>query len=169
LRRCLALKTFSTKSLPMQTTTFNDMNAENLDVCTSPPTPINLSSMVMRSLANSIVKTWYLSLSPLTPGHDLAQCYRHSSPPPTIHIKNLGTHHILTTNITNPTPTSCTNAPLNHHAHSGSSHQPTSNGHNPHHQHTGHSLVIHTQHPHQASILSNSLDYHIQSIQLTTM
>ena len=50
-----------------------------------------------------------------------------------------------------------------------SSHPPTSDGHNQHHHHVGHSLVTHTQHPHQASILSNSLDYHIQSIQLTTM
>jgi hypothetical protein len=45
-----------------------------------------------------------------------------------------------------------------HHAHSGSSHPPTSDGHNPHHQHAGHSLITHTQHPHQASILSNSSD-----------
>jgi hypothetical protein len=156
----MTLKTFSTKSLTMQTTTFNDINAENLDVCTSPPPPIHYSSTVMRSSANSIVKTWYLSLSPLTPRHDLAQCYSysHSSPPPTIHAKNLGAHHILTTNITDPMPTSCTNDPPNHHAHSGSSHPPTSDGHNPHHQHAGHSLVTHTQHPHQASILSNSPD-----------
>jgi hypothetical protein len=78
--------------------------------------------------------------------------------PPTIHAKNLGAPHTLTTNITDPTPTSCTNAPHNHHAHSESSHLPTSDGHNPHHQHAGHSLVTHTQHPHQASILSNSSD-----------
>jgi hypothetical protein len=100
-----------------------------------------------------------LSLSPpLTPGHDLARCYSHSSPPPTIHTQNLGAPHILTTNITNPMPTSCTNAPPNHHAHSGSSHPPTSDGHNLHYQHAGHSLVTHTQHLHQASILSNSSD-----------
>jgi hypothetical protein len=134
------------------------MNAENLDVCTSPPPPIHLSSTVMRSLENSIAKTWYLSLSPLTPGHDLAQCYSHSSPPPTTHAKKIGAPHILTTNITNPTPTSCTNTPHNHHAHLGSSHLPTSDGHNPHHQNARHSLVTHTQHPHQASILSNSSD-----------
>jgi hypothetical protein len=152
----LTLKTFSTKSLPMQTTTFNDMKAENLDVCTNPPPPIHHSSTVMRSSANSIVKTWYLSLSPLTPGHNLAQCYSHFSPPPTIHAKNLGAHHILTTNIIDPTPTSCKNVPPNRHAHSGSSHPPTSDEHNPHHQHAGHSLVTHTQHPHQVSILSNS-------------
>jgi hypothetical protein len=107
---------------------------------------------------NYTVKTWYLSLSPLTPGHDLDQCYSHSSPPPTIHAKNLGAHHILTINTTDPTPTSCTNEPPNHHAHSGSSHPQTSDGHNPHHQHGGHSLVTHTKHPHQASILSNSSD-----------
>jgi hypothetical protein len=129
-----------------------------LDVCTSPPPPVHHSSTVMRSSANSTTKTWYLSLSPLTPGHDLAQCYSHSSPPPTIHVKNLGASHILTTNIIDPMPTSCTNAPPNHHAHSGSSHPPTSDGLNLHYQHDGHSLVTHTQHLHQASILSNSSD-----------
>jgi hypothetical protein len=77
---------------------------------------------VMRSSANSTAKTWYLSLSPLTPGHNLARCYSHSSPPHTIHVKNLGAPHTLTTDIIDPTPTSCTNAPPNHHAHSGSSH-----------------------------------------------
>ena len=66
----LTLKTFSTLSLPMQTTTFNAMNAVNLDVCTSPPHPTHLSSTVMRSSANSIEKTWYSFLSPLTPGHN---------------------------------------------------------------------------------------------------
>ena len=156
----LTLKTFSTKSLPMQTTTFNDMNAENLDICTNPPPPIHHSSTVMRSSANSIVKTWYLSLSPLplTPGHDLAQCYSHSSPPPTIHVKNLGASHILTTNIIDPMPTSCTNAPPNHHAHSGSSHPQISDGCNLHHKHDGRSLVTLILHPHQASILYNSSD-----------
>jgi hypothetical protein len=99
---------------------------------------------VMRLSANSTAKTWYLSLSPLTPGHNLARCYSHSSPQLTIHAKNLGTPHILTTNITDPMPTSCTNAPPNHHAHSKSSHPPTSGGLNPHHQHAGHSLVTHT-------------------------
>jgi hypothetical protein len=64
----LMLKTFSTQSLPMQTTIFNDMNVANLDACTSPPPPIYLSFTVMRSLANSTQKTWSLSLSPLTPG-----------------------------------------------------------------------------------------------------
>ena len=47
------LKTFSTLSLPIQTTSFNTMNAVNLDMCTSPPPPIHLSSTVMRSLVNS--------------------------------------------------------------------------------------------------------------------
>ena len=130
----LTLKTFSTLSLPMQTTTFNTMNAVNLDVCTSPPPPpIHLSSSVMRSSANSTEKTWYSFLSPLTPGHSLAQCYRHSSSPPTTPAKNRGAPHTLTPNITNPMPTSCTNVPPNHHAHLGSSHPPTSDGHNPHH------------------------------------
>ena len=50
----LMLKTFSTLSLPMQTTTFNAKNVVNLDVCTSPPHPIHLSSTVMRSSA-----VWY--------------------------------------------------------------------------------------------------------------
>ena len=134
------------------------MNAENLDVCTSPPPPIHHSSTVMRSSANSTEKIWYSSLSPLTPGHDLVQCYSHSSPPPTIHAKNLGAPHILTTNITDPTPISCTNAPPNHHALLESSHPPTSDGHNPHHQHAEHSSVTPTQHPHQVFILSTSSD-----------
>ena len=154
----LTLKTFSTLSLPMQTTTFNAMNVVNLDVCTSPPHPIHLSSTVMRSSANSIEETWYSFLSPLTRGHDLARCYRHSSPPPTTPAKNLGAPHTLTPNITDPMPTSCTNAPPNHHAHSGSSHPPTSDGRNLHHQHDGHSLVTLILHPHQASILYNSSD-----------
>jgi len=117
----LTLKTFSTLSLPIQTTTFNAMNAVNLDICTSPPHPIHLSSTVMRSLANSTKKTWYSFLSPLTPRHGLARCYRHSSPPPTTPAKNLGAPHTLTQNITEPMPTSCTNASTNHHAHLGSS------------------------------------------------
>ena len=156
----LTLKTFSTLSLPMQTTTFNAMNAVNLDVCTSPPPPIHLSSTVMRSSAKSTKKTWYSFLSPLTPGHRLARCYRHSSPPPTTPAKNLGAPHTLTPNITDPKPTSCTNAPPNHHAHSGSSYPPTSDGRNlhHHHQHDRRSLVTPTLHPHQASILYNSSD-----------
>jgi len=154
----LTLKTFSTKSLPMQTTTFDDMNVVNLDVCTSPPHQIHLSSTVMRSSANSIEKTWYSFLSPLTHGHDLAQSYRHSSPPSTTPANNIGAPHTLTPNITNPMPTSCTNSPPNHHAHSGTSHLPTSDGCNLHHQHDGHSLVILILHPHQASILYNSSD-----------
>jgi hypothetical protein len=43
--------------------------------------------------------------------------------------KNPGAPHTLTTNITDPMPTSCTNAYPNHHAHSGSSYPPTSDGH----------------------------------------
>jgi hypothetical protein len=85
----LTLKTFSTLSLPIQTTTFDVMNVVNLDVCTSPPHPIHLSSTVMRSSANSTTKTWYSFLSPLTPGHGLARWYRHSLPPPITPAKNL--------------------------------------------------------------------------------
>ena len=117
------------------------MNTEILDLCTHPPPTVHHSSTVMRSLLNSTAKTWYLSLSPLTPGHNLARCYSYSSPPHTIHVKNLGAPHTLTTNIINQTPTSCANVPPNHHTHSGSSHPPTSNGHNLHYQHAGHSLV----------------------------
>ena len=97
-------------------------------------TGLHLSYMVMRSSANSIEKTWNSFLSPLTPGHDLDRCYRHYSPPPTTPVKNLGTPHTLTPNITDPMPTSCMNVPPNHHAHLGSSHSPTSDGHNLHHQ-----------------------------------
>ena len=131
----LTLKTFSTQSLTIQTTIFNanTMNAANLDVCPSPPPPIHLSSTVMRSSANSTEKTLSLSLSPLTPGpgHGPAQCYRHSAFLTTTHhlsAKNPGAPHTLTTNITDPMPTSCTNASPNHHAHSGSSYPPTSDG-----------------------------------------
>ena len=84
----------------MQTTTFNTMNMVNLDIRTSPPHPTHLSSMVMRSLENSIKKTWYSLLSPLTPGHDLARCYRHSSPPPTTPAKKpWRTTHTNTKNL----------------------------------------------------------------------
>ena len=113
---------------------------------------------VMRSSANSTKKTWYSFLSTLTPGHGLARCYMHSSPSLTIPAKNLGTPHTLTPNITGPTPTSCTNTPPNHHAHSGSSYPPTSDGRNLHHQHDGRSLVTPILHSHQASILYNSSD-----------
>ena len=134
--------------LPMQTTTFNAMKTVNLDVCTSPPPPIHISSTAMRSSVNSTKKTWYSFLSPLTPGHGLARCYRHSSSPPTIPAKNLGAPHTLTPNITNPMPTSCMNVPTNHHAHSGFSYLPTSDGHNLHQQHDGRSLVTPILHPH---------------------
>ena len=144
----------------MQTTTFNTMNMVNMDIHTSPPHPTHPSSMVMRSSENSIKKTWYSFLSPLTPEHDLARCYRHdSSPPPTTTAKNLGVPHTLTPNISDPMPTLCTNVPPNHHAHSGYySHPPTSDGRNLHHLHNRHSLVTLIPHPLQASILYNSLD-----------
>ena len=45
----LTLKTYSTLSLPMQTTIFNNTNVANLDVCTNPQTPLHLSSTVMKS------------------------------------------------------------------------------------------------------------------------
>ena len=121
-------------------------------------TGLHLSYMVMRSSANSIEKTWNSFLSPLTPGHDLDRCYRHYSPPPTTPVKNLGTPHTLTPNITDPMPTSCMNVPPNHHAHLGSSHSPTSNGRNLHHQQDWRSLVTLILQPHQASIIYNSLD-----------
>ena len=57
-----------------------------------------------------------------------------------------------------PTPTLCMNTPPDHPAHSGSSHPPTSDGRNLHHQHDGRSLVTLILHPHQASILYNSPD-----------
>jgi hypothetical protein len=121
----------------MQTTIFNTTNA-----------------------ANSTGKTWSLSLSPLTPGHNLVQCYyRHSSPPPTIPAKNPVAPLTPTANITEPMPTSCTNTPPNHHAHLGFSHQPTSDGRsNLPRQHDGRSLATPTPHPNQVYILSNSSD-----------
>ena len=148
----------NTITAKMQTTIFNAMIAANLDVCTSPPPPIHLSSTVMRSLANSTEKTWSFSLSHMTPGHGLAQCYMHSLPPPTILAKNPGAPHTLTKNITGPMPTSCMNAPPNHHAHLGSSNMPTSDGRNLHHQYDRRSLATPTLHPHQVYIHSNSSD-----------
>ena len=152
------LKTFSTQSLPMQTTIFNAMNAANLDVCTSPPPPPHLSSTVMTSSASSTKKTWSLSLSPLTPGYGLVPCYRYSSPPPTIPTKNPRPPHTPPINITDPMPTSCMNAPPNHHAHLGSSHQPTFFGNNLPRQHAGRSLATPTLHPHQVYTHFNSSD-----------
>jgi hypothetical protein len=99
-----------------------------------------------------------LSLSPLTPGHDSDLCYKHSSPPPTIPVRIPGAPHTPTLNITAPMPTSCTNEPLNHHAHLVSSHQLTYVGVNLPHPHAKHSLVTHTHHPHQVCIHFNSLD-----------
>jgi hypothetical protein len=37
------------------------------------------SEAPLTTTTSHMVKTWYSSLSPLTPGHDLAQCNRHSS------------------------------------------------------------------------------------------
>jgi hypothetical protein len=93
----------------------------------TPTTPFIQGDEVIGKLYQ---KSWSLSLSPLTPGHDLVQCYRHSSPPPTIPTKNPGTPHTPTTNITNPIPTSCTNLLPNYHAHLGFSHLLTSDGRN---------------------------------------
>ena len=121
----------------------------------SPNTPFIHGDEVIGELYQ---KKWPLSLSPLTPVHGLAQCYRHSLPPPTIPTKNTGTPHTLKTNITDPMPISCTNVPPNHHAHSGSSYPPTSDGCNLHHQHDGRFLATPTLYPHQIYILSNSLN-----------
>ena len=101
---------------------------------------------------------WPTQACTIPPGHSSAQCYRHSLPPPTIPAKNPGAPHTLTTNITDPTPTSCTNTPPNHHAHFGFSYPPTSGWRNLHHQHDGHSLATPTLHPNQSYILSNSSD-----------
>jgi hypothetical protein len=152
------LKTFSTQSLPMHITTFSIMNKANLDVHTNPPPPPHPSFTVMTSLAKCIKKTWSSSLSPLTPGHNSDLCYKHSSPPPTIPVRNPGAPPTPTLNITTPMPTSCTNEPPNHHAHLVSSHQPTYVGVNPPHPHAKKSLVTHTLHSHQVYIHFNSLD-----------
>jgi hypothetical protein len=93
----------------------------------TPTTPFIYGDEVISKLYQ---KTWSLSLSPLTPGYDLVQCYRHSSPPPTILTKNPGAPHTPTTNITGPMPTSCTNLLPNYHAHLGYSHLLTSDGRN---------------------------------------
>jgi hypothetical protein len=142
----------------MQTTIFNVTNVSNLDVCTNPQTPLHPSSMVMKSSENYTKKTWSLSPSPSTPMDDLAQCSRLSSPPHTTHVKNLGALTTPIINIIDPTQTSCTNVHPNHHAHSESSHPPTSYGHNPPHQHNERSLEILIPHPHQVYTPSNSLD-----------
>jgi hypothetical protein len=129
-----------------------------LDVCTSLPTPPHLSSTVTKSSENSTKKTWYLSPSPSTHMDDMALCYRHSSPPHTTHDKNPGAPTTPIKNTIDQTQTLCTNAHPNHHAHSESSHLPTSYGHNPPHQHDGRSLETLIPCPHQVYTHSNSLD-----------
>jgi hypothetical protein len=163
------LKTFSTQSLPMQIITFSVMIEANLDVHTNPPPPPHVSSMVMMSLASCIKKTWSSSPPPLTPGHDLDLCYKHSSPPSTIPIRNPGTPHPPTLNITGPMPTSCMNEPPKNHAHLVSSHQPTYVGVDSPHPHIEHFLVTHTLHPHQVYNTLTPRTQHFKNIQLTTM
>ncbi len=90
--------------------------------------------------------------------HRTDLCYKHSSKPPTIPVRNPGAPHTPTLNITAPMPTSCTNEPPNHHAHLVSSHEPTYVGVNPPHPHAKYSLVTHTLHPHQVNIHFNSSD-----------
>jgi hypothetical protein len=92
----------------------------------------------------------------LTPGHGSVPCYKHSSPPPTTLDRNPGAPHTPTMNTTDPTPTSCTSAPPNHHAHLGSSYQLTSDGTNLPQPHGEHSMATPTLHPHQAYIHLNS-------------
>jgi hypothetical protein len=154
------LKTFSTQSQPMQITTFSIMNKANLDIHTNSPPHPHLSSTVMMILANYIKKTWSSSPSPLAPGpgHSLDLCYKHSSPPPTIPVRNPGAPHTPRLHITAPTPTSCTNKPPNHHAHSVSSHQPTYVRVNLPHPHAEHSLVTPTLYPYQVYIHLNFSD-----------
>ena len=146
----------------MQTTISSVTNEANLDVCTHPPPPPHLSSTVMMSLANYTKKRWSSSPSTLTPGHGLVPCYKHSSPPPTIHARNPGAPHTPTINITDAMPTSCTHAPPNHHAPLGSPHQPISDGANLPCPHADHSLATPTLYPHQAYIHFNSLDLAFQ-------
>jgi len=130
------------------------MNGANLDGHTNPPPPPHISSTVMKSFVIGKLKKkiWSSSPSPLL-------CYKHSSPPPNIPIRNPGIPHTPTLNITTPTQTSCTSKPPNHHVvHLVSSHQPAYVRVNPPHPHVKDSLVIHTLHPHQAYILFNSLN-----------
>jgi hypothetical protein len=148
----------------MQITTFSIINEANLDVHTNPSPPPHPSFIVMMSLAKCIEKTWSSSPSPLTPGHDSDLCYKHSSPQPTIPVRNPAAPHTPTLNITTPMPTSCTNKPPNHHAHLVSTHQRTYIGVNPSHPHAKHSLVSHTLTPHQVYIHFNSLDSAFQNI-----
>ena len=107
-------------------------------------------------------KTWSSSPSQSTPGHNLVPCYKHSSPPPTIHVRNPGKPHTPTINITNQMPTLCMNAPPNHHAHLGSSFQLTNNGANLPHALAKHSLETPTPHPHQVYLHFNSSDSEFQ-------
>ncbi len=83
---------------------------------------------------------------------------KHSSAPPTILDRNPGAPHTPTINTTDPTPTSCTSVPPNHHAHLGSSYQLTSDGTNLPQPHGKHSMATPTLHPHQAYIHFNSSD-----------
>jgi hypothetical protein len=109
------------------------------------------------TLVNYTKKTWSSSHSQSTPGHDLVPCYKHSSPPPTIHVRNPGKPHTPTINIIDQMPISCMNAPPNHNAHLGFSLQLTSDGANLPRPLAKHSLVTPTPHPHQVYIHSNSL------------
>jgi hypothetical protein len=151
------MKTFQDKFLGCGTASKQLPRSPNQDTGTSwkpfsPNPPGGSGGVVLRAQGMEGISSgvrfsdWYhvIETLPLETG---GQVHTHLGPP-----------HILTTNITDPTPTSCTNMPPNHHAHLRSSHPPTSGGRNPHHQRTGHSLVTHTQHLHQASILSNSSD-----------
>jgi hypothetical protein len=124
-----------------------------------PSTPFIHSDDV---IGNLYQKTWSSSPSPFTPGLNTDLCYKHSSPPPTIPIRNPGTQHTPALNITTPMPTSCTNKPSNHHAHLVSTHQPTYVGVNPPHPHAKHSLVTHTLHPHQVYMHFKSSDLAFQ-------
>ena len=142
----------------MQTTIFSVANKAHLDACTNPPPPPHLSSTLMMSLVNYTKKTGSSSPSPLTHEHGLVPCYKHSSPMPTSVNRNLGAPHTPTINTTDPIPTPCMSAPPNHHAHLGSSYQPTSNGANLPQPHGKHSMATPTLHPNQAYIQFNSLD-----------
>ena len=149
-------KTYKPNNI-LNTIIFIVMNEVNLGVCTNPPSTPHLSSMVT-SLVNYTKKTWSSSHSQSSPGHNLVPCNKHSSSPPTIHVRNPGKPHTPTINITDQMLTSCINAPPNHHAHLGSSLQLTSDGANLPRPLAEHSLETHTPHPHQVYIHSNSLD-----------
>ena len=103
------------------------------------------------------IQLHYGILRGLTHMDALVPCSKHSSPPPTTHLKNHGALHLATVNTTAQTPISCTLEPLHLHAHLAYSLPPTTPGAPLPHPTVEPSLATPTPPPPQVSILHNSL------------